>query len=86
MNMLTPKQQVVAAIATLPDEVIAELTHFVAYLQYKVGQDNAAKPQPAAPPNAIAPLRTDRSYEVWLPINAPEAANTLLNLLAAEQS
>lgn len=33
----------------------------------------------------IHPLEIDNSYEVWLPCDAPEAAKTLMQLLAAEK-
>jgi hypothetical protein len=83
MTSLTPKQQIAAAIQELPDEAIVELTHFVAYLQYKATHSQTLAP---SSPDAIAPLSTDTAYEVWLPIDAPEAANTLMNLLAEAQS
>lgn len=35
--------------------------------------------------NNIHPLEMDKPYEVWLPCDAPEAAKTLMQLLAAEK-
>jgi hypothetical protein len=35
--------------------------------------------------NSIHPLETGNVYEVWIPCDAPEAAKTLMQLLAAEQ-
>ena len=35
--------------------------------------------------NSIHPLETGKIYEVWRPCDAPEAAKTLMQLLAAEQ-
>jgi hypothetical protein len=34
----------------------------------------------------LAPIESGRAYEVWPPINAPQAAQALLDLLAADST
>lgn len=81
MNTLPQKQQrVIEAIQTLSDEAIDELANFIAYLQYKTTNFQTQTSQ-----DSIYPLDPNKVYEVWTPIEAPEAAKTLMSLLAAEQ-
>ncbi len=81
MNTLTQRNHVIEAIQTLSDDSIDELANFVHYLQYK-----KTHLQPVAQPNIRLDsiLEPNKIYEVWTPIEAPEAAQTLMALLAAQ--
>ena len=81
MNTLTQRHHVIEAIQTLSDDSIDELANFIHYLQYK-----KTNPQPTAQPNIRLDSILDPSkiYEVWTPIEAPEAAQTLMSLLASQ--
>ncbi|BAZ13635.1 hypothetical protein NIES4071_54740 [Calothrix sp. NIES-4071] len=79
MSTLPYKQQkLIEAIQTLSEEAIEELTDFVAYLQYKTTNSQTSQ-------DSIHPLNPNKVYEVWTPIEAPEAAKTLMSLLATEE-
>jgi hypothetical protein len=83
MNTLTQRHHVIEAIHTLPDDSIDELVNFIHYLQYK-----EIHLQPSAQPDISVDsiLDPNKIYEVWTPIDAPEAAQTLMSLLAAQAS
>jgi hypothetical protein len=81
MNTLTQRHHLIEAIQTLPDDSIDELANFIHYLQYK-----KANLQPSAQTNISVDsiLNPNKTYEVWTPIDAPEAAQTLMSLLDAQ--
>ena len=78
MTTLTQRDQIIEVIQTLPDDSIDELLNFIHYLQYK-------KEHLPSPPSLDSILDPNKTYEVWTPIDAPEATKTLMSLLA-EQS
>jgi hypothetical protein len=80
MDTLTQRHHVIEAIQTLPDDSIDELENFIHYLQYKK-TNLQVSPQPNITIDSI--LDPNKTYEVWTPIDAPEAAQTLMTLLAA---
>jgi hypothetical protein len=80
MNTLTQRHKVLEAVQTLSDEAIDELANFIAYLQYKSTSDTSLTQS-----DDETLLDPGKTYEVWTPIDAPEAAATLMSLLAAEQ-
>ena len=77
MNTLTQRYHVLKAIQTLPDDSIDELANFIAYLQHKLVNQTTS--------DLFTKLDPNKTYEVWTPIEAPEAAATLMALLAAEK-
>jgi hypothetical protein len=81
MNTLTQRHHLIEAIQTLPDDSIDELENFIHYLQYK-----KTNLQPSTQPtiNIDSILDPNKTYEVWTPIDAPEAAQTLMSLLTAQ--
>lgn len=81
MNTLTQRHHLIEAIQTLSDESIDELANFIHYLQYK-----KTNLQPSNQPNICLDsiLDPNKIYEVWTPIEAPESAQTLMALLAAQ--
>jgi hypothetical protein len=81
MNTLTQRHHLIEAIQTLPDDSIYELENFIHYLQYK-----KTNLQPSTQPtiNIDSILDPNKTYEVWTPIDAPEAAQTLMSLLTAQ--
>jgi hypothetical protein len=79
MNPMTPRTAVISAVQALSDESIDELAKFIDYLHYKTAS------QPAVSETATI-LDPKQIYEVWSPINAPSAAQTLMSLLDAEKT
>lgn len=81
MNTLTQRHHLIESIQTLPDDAIDELVNFIQYLQYK-----KTNPQPSTQPHLTVDsiLDPNKTYEVRTPIDAPEAAQTLMSLLAAQ--
>lgn len=75
MNTLTQRTQVIEAVQALSDESIDELIKFIDYLQYKTVSHRSD-------PTILDPNKT---YEVWMPIDAPDAAQTLMSFLNAEK-
>ncbi len=71
--MNTQRTQLLQAVQALPDESIGELVNFISYLQYKTSHDRTI-------------LSPDKIYEVWTPIEAPEASQVLMALLEAEKA
>ncbi len=76
MEALTQRHQVIEAIKSLPDESIDELARFIEYLLYKIAIYRSLNP------TTPALLDPNKTYEVWSPIEAPDAAKTLMSLLA----
>jgi hypothetical protein len=75
MKTITQRSQVIEAVQALSDESIDELMKFIDYLQYKTVTDRSDPPI----------LDPNKTYEVWTPIDAPDAAQTLMSLLNAEK-
>jgi hypothetical protein len=74
MSTLIQRHKILEAVQSLSDDAIDELANFIAYLQYK-GTVN----EPLASSECETLLDPRKTYEVWTPIDAPEAAATLMS-------